>query len=1096
MNSNFSYNNNYNNSLSTRSNNIIKEKPKKELPSLLSLPDQVNTAINNTTNTIKCSRKKTGNKVTKPQKKKNSKKNILKSFESLAYNSIVKKYNYTLEKYNLLCINQLLANRSCRLVSIFKEKMITDYIDEFLKRKYSFKESKDRIPKFYLYYKHYSIFFGQPFFSNFNFNMILQKNGEKKARIYYKNHYQNGESKDEDNENIGFAESGSDEEDEDKKNNMKKNNNGKIFSSEIKDNIDNVTVMTTINSFENNTINLGLNNEKIEIFSENKMEKSNDTTIGELMDDINRGIEEANKIKNKNKKKKKKNFSLGDNFLNLLKKNINSNVINENIKKNKKKIIELINNNNIKKKIKNISIKKKLFYVGHQNINLNTNRDPSSMSSATQRYNNKKNSVSYKKDNIHKKNISTNNTHTNTKINSTKAYKKRKLLSCTNEEVNKLMDSNNQNYFNNHRSPRQQNKINIKINDNYLRTINQNPIYGHKKFNNLQKINSPLSINNKQLLSNYSNLNSNVVLSSINNTLNMNNKIKICKTLKNFVDKNKPKKNISKNITKEINAISGDRKKKINKFSFRKFELDNFPETQIFKENNNIKKKPKGRNIISPLNNKYIENYTMSNDYINVNNLPFSANKNKTNTNNNNKLFNNKAILNNINYQTINNEQEFGHQRTKSNFVTNNIKKPININNPIFTTILNTDSNNAYIKPAIRIKKSDRLYMNKPIVNDGNNDISDNKTNLSNNNVFNNKKLSYNNANCFNSINLTNNNNTNTNVNKDFKNNNIIHNKNIKNTNFNKYILEVIKKTKHQHYNSLTSQMNPTHTFNLKDNMIKNKKKISNLNLNHNKGFKDKDVLQIALSLFVNENSSRNHNQTNILEPSTTNNHNYSSTYYKVNNNRQNLPKNHNNNIGNNKRNYNLNININNEININENNTINNSTYINHTHRLNSKNLGKGGNLLKNYIGDGGSRQKEKKKCIVNLKQKKYNIDSALNSNNRTNNCNSTKNNNGNDKLLLNLNGKKGKKIKTRNYGNKNIHELLNTINNNFINTVILNNNSVDNKVINYNKINNIINKNNNIIKSYHTKSVTSLSDLMFHNKKLISLYKNISKSK
>ena len=30
------------------------------------------------------------------------------------------------------------------------------------------------------------------------------------------------------------------------------------------------------------------------------------------------------------------------------------------------------------------------------------------------------------------------------------------------------MDSNNQNYFNNHRSPRQQNKINIKINDNYL----------------------------------------------------------------------------------------------------------------------------------------------------------------------------------------------------------------------------------------------------------------------------------------------------------------------------------------------------------------------------------------------------------------------------------------------------------------------------------------------------------------------------------------------------------------------------------------------------------------------------------------------------
>jgi hypothetical protein len=36
--------------------------------------------------------------------------------------------------------------------------------------------------------------------------------------------------------------------------------------------------MTTINSIENKTINLKLDNEKIEIFSENKADKSNDTT--------------------------------------------------------------------------------------------------------------------------------------------------------------------------------------------------------------------------------------------------------------------------------------------------------------------------------------------------------------------------------------------------------------------------------------------------------------------------------------------------------------------------------------------------------------------------------------------------------------------------------------------------------------------------------------------------------------------------------------------------------------------------------------------------------------------------------------------------
>ncbi len=87
--------------------------------------------------------------------------------------------------------------------------MILDYLDEFLRRNYQIKEIKERIciPKLYLYYKHYSIFFGQPFFKNFRFNKLIQKNGEKKERIYYKNHYQNGESKDEGNENLGFAQS-------------------------------------------------------------------------------------------------------------------------------------------------------------------------------------------------------------------------------------------------------------------------------------------------------------------------------------------------------------------------------------------------------------------------------------------------------------------------------------------------------------------------------------------------------------------------------------------------------------------------------------------------------------------------------------------------------------------------------------------------------------------------------------------------------------------------------------------------------------------------------------------------------------------------
>ena len=63
--------------------------------------------------------------------------------------------------------------------------------------------------------------------------------------------------------------------------------------------------MTTINTTGNNTINLNLNNEKIEVFSENKAEISNDTTINDLMEDIKK---ETKKLKNKKRDSIKKKF--------------------------------------------------------------------------------------------------------------------------------------------------------------------------------------------------------------------------------------------------------------------------------------------------------------------------------------------------------------------------------------------------------------------------------------------------------------------------------------------------------------------------------------------------------------------------------------------------------------------------------------------------------------------------------------------------------------------------------------------------------------------------------------------------------------------
>ena len=308
--------------------------------------------------------------VKKYYKKKNPKKK--KNYESIAYNNLRNKYNFTADKYNILCINNLLNHKHCQLVSEFKEKMIVNYITEFLKREYTMKEIKKRIPKFYSYYKHYTIFFGLPFFKNFVFDKILKKNGENKARIYFKIHYQNGESKNEENEDLGFDQSESDYE-EKKEDNCNLNNNNKrttnIFDGTIKETIDNVSLMTTINSIENKTINLKLDNEKIEIFSENKADKSNDTTLGEIINYINN--KDSNNKKSKQKDTNKKNISFPKYLQHLLNQDYKRIYINEN---NKKKLIDLINKdtNNPKKKIKTTSIKKKFIKNNNNIINNNT----------------------------------------------------------------------------------------------------------------------------------------------------------------------------------------------------------------------------------------------------------------------------------------------------------------------------------------------------------------------------------------------------------------------------------------------------------------------------------------------------------------------------------------------------------------------------------------------------------------------------------------------------------------------------------------------------------------------------------------------------
>ena len=258
------------------------------------------------------------------------------------------KYNCNKEKYNTYIINNLLFDTNCKIVSIFKEGMIKDYIDEFFHREYNISECIERIPKFYNYYKNYLLFFCKPIFKDFKYNQIVQVNGEKKAELYYKKNYLKSKSIDNDKD-VGFEKTDSEISSE---NNSKNKNDGLIFNDTIKEKLENVTILTTTD--DNKSINLNVDNERLEVFCENKYDKSNDTTI---IDFINNYKKEMDNRNHRNSMKNNHSYILGNkNFSrNKYKSKINITsykiLLNDNIYNSQNKLIK-------KKNIKKNSSKK------------------------------------------------------------------------------------------------------------------------------------------------------------------------------------------------------------------------------------------------------------------------------------------------------------------------------------------------------------------------------------------------------------------------------------------------------------------------------------------------------------------------------------------------------------------------------------------------------------------------------------------------------------------------------------------------------------------------------------------------------------------
>jgi hypothetical protein len=108
-----------------------------------------------------------------------------KNLSKLLYN----KYGDISEDYMLLNLESLIYSKNCHLFVTYKEYLIWDYIDEFLKRYYYVDEAFERLPKISDYYKNYSKFFCKPLFKDFKKNQLIQTHGEQKAELYYKINY-------------------------------------------------------------------------------------------------------------------------------------------------------------------------------------------------------------------------------------------------------------------------------------------------------------------------------------------------------------------------------------------------------------------------------------------------------------------------------------------------------------------------------------------------------------------------------------------------------------------------------------------------------------------------------------------------------------------------------------------------------------------------------------------------------------------------------------------------------------------------------------------------------------------------------------------
>ena len=511
----------------------------------------------------------------------------LKRYENYFNKKLVIKYNVLPKEYHQIQLNNFILAKYCHSLASFKEILLYNNIEEFLKDYYKLKESKKEIPKYSEFYKSYLKFFCFPTFSELRLNDLIEEMVENKARVFYNENYKDEEK------NI---------------NNDKYLYDTIIFTQKIKRELSRNNTLTDLSktTIKNNNLSnkgsitsINTINKIMNILSENK-KKNNFITLN-----LNKNNYLLKKADNNTESKterihnleKEDNNILNDNNTKCITDRNNKNIINikkiinkDIIKiKNKNDIIKLTKNKHLISNLnKNKNLKEKIFNI-KKNSNKNVVIDKKKGFDKNENNANKNKRIKINKNNIIKNLINFDNNNKN-KTNKIKINEKKNGKSI--EKENKYYNSSTNRI--NHKlklgkfDKNFQTFLKIALNFNKI-SLKSKPTLFFKKTNNRNSKNSLTDRNKSNSLKKKTNITS----------ININNLSQyIQNTKKNFFIKNKKKqKLLSRNYNlgfENIKTISI----KTSIKSKVKHSISNISNTNINFINSSKKKLNKNTNII------------------------------------------------------------------------------------------------------------------------------------------------------------------------------------------------------------------------------------------------------------------------------------------------------------------------------------------------------------------------------------------------------------------------------------------------------------------------------------------------------------------